>query len=272
MRSRALEERAQLDDARSVLFIPLINPAIDSRSAVIVGEALNNPEALKFKAISTTPDQELDQAKAENCNTVVDWAQDIDNNYQVKLMEWVTAGGIYPLVFAKIYIEEITEEVEKPKEGGFDAVGLPVEMVIEEESAITETKEGEKPETEEKSIYRGPMFEILSPHEVLYDFSVRNLKDSPYVIHWKKVDYFYLKNKWPNKITDDILAKQGTSSDYRDFDTEKRTMQRDNKPYDLCEAWIKTITAKGKIKYRVYWFLPECVYGITSIVVLFKGL
>ena len=253
--SDELAQRAQLGDGRANLFIPLINPSIDSRVATMVAEILGNIEVLNFKATPNNPNPDLAIERAANCNAVVDFAMNF-SDWDTKLIEWITASEIYPVAFVKVFLDEVYRD-----EPAIENVlpeqlqGLSLERLM---SSLSEVK------FKKKLVYRGPMFELLSPHEILYDYNCIRIEDSPFIIHRKRVDYFYLKERFKDKISDELLERQEPSQDLNDYAWEEedqvgrgqgREVQKNN--YTLAEAWIKTIDESGHCSYKVYWFLPE---------------
>lgn len=280
--SELLQARAALGEDLSVLFIPVIYPSIESRTATIMSELLNNLEALSFKAFLNSPDYEADQKKAENCNTAVDFAFYL-NEWEYKARNWVEAAEIYPVVFAKAYVDEIKttepEIVNTSLDGLTVAEQLQIinanrkegepEITIQELPGIINAyKESlppkKKMKVKSRTIYKGPFFDILSPHECLYDFNVRHIQESSYVIHWKRVDRFYLKAKYPHlNLTDDILDKQTTETDELDYDVEEEVevgrepgREGKRKTIDFVEIWFKVIE-NDEVKYKVVWGLPK---------------
>jgi len=253
--SDALAERAALGDGRANLFIPLINPSIDSRVATIVAEILGNIEVLNFKATPNNPNRDLATQKASNCNAAVDFAMNF-SDWDTKLTEWITSAEIYPVAFVKIFIDEVYKDepvIENilPEQ----LQGLSLERLM---SSLSEVK------FKKKLVYRGPVFELVSPHEILYDYNVIRIEDSPFIIHRKRVDYFYLKERFKDKISDELLERQEPSQDLNDYAWEEedqvgrgqgREVHKNN--YTLAEAWIKTVDESGYCSYKVYWFLPE---------------
>lgn|SRR5574341_22630 len=288
--SDLLQERAALDDGRSVLFIPLIYPHTESRTATIDSEVLSNQDALKFKPWMGSPNLDQDQLKADKCNAAVDFAMYV-SEWEDKLDMWVQASEIYPIIVAKVYVDEIYAEegeLQEIKPGAEDLSEEQKQEYIAEVNEKSKTNGGrvhtikDLPELlasldialpmvkrlnyTDKPLYTGPNFTILSPHEILYDPKVRTLSESPYIIHRKRVDWFYLMTHFKEKVKDrvDEINKQkvGLWEDY-DYEEEKQVGRAENdqktrRTWLLVEMWYKYMDSDGKVKIKVCWFLPQC--------------
>src|SRR5574341_2392465 len=72
--SDLLQERAALDDGRSVLFIPLIYPHTESRTATIDSEVLSNQDALKFKPWMGSPNLDQKSTRLNSSHQLISYA------------------------------------------------------------------------------------------------------------------------------------------------------------------------------------------------------